>query len=180
MRSAAPCYSASLAVGEGVGVWWHGSVLGHCATLRLSEHTREGDAEKVKTEPDGKWGGSKHRTAAAAQMQSSIRCRWGFSLNRCICTHKQAYRHKLSFQPAPHLGDSYFRKEHNIRTRIASSSIPCLCSLCSLLPSGLSCPTPFPLLYLHLVLHISFQPIFHLDNSFNFLILLFLPEQLAV
>lgn len=97
--------------------------------------------------------------------------------------HKQAYRHKPCFQLAPHLGDSYFRTEHHIRTCIASSSFPCLCSLCLLcllFPSGLSCTTPFSLLYLHLILHISSHPILHPDNSLNFPIAVFLPEQLAV
>lgn len=60
--------------------------------------------------------------------------------NRCTYTHKQMDRHTPSFQQAPHLGDSYFRKEHSIRTHIASSSPPFLlspCFLCSLLPYGL-------------------------------------------
>lgn len=83
------------------------------------------------------------------------------TLNRCTYIHKQTDRHTPSFQLAPHLGDSYFRKEHSIRTHIASSSPPFLLPLPSLLPPSLwpsSSPPPLSSLFSASTLYISSVP----------------------
>lgn len=61
-----------------------------------------------------------------------------------IHTQADTVRRTPSFQPVPHLGNSYFRKEH-IRTHIASSSPPFYSPLPLLLPPSLW-PSSSPLL----------------------------------
>lgn len=146
MRMAVSCLTGLLVGtwrGVGLSYWVMFGTARHTAALRRSHRSRS----------DRRHGRCTHTHICAIIIKEPwiLNMRTGFLTQ--IDARTSANRHTHSFQPASHLGDSYFRKEHSIRTNTASSST-------LYAPSA----TPFPLAFLFtaLLLFLLSPPSIHL------------------
>lgn len=118
MTAALSCYTgltAGYLCRRGCLSFVFGTLHHHCGSV---DNTRGGLVERTKDGRGPKLTGS--------EVDTHTHTPTFIHSHRCANTNKRAHTriNTLSFQPAPHLGAGYFRKERSIRTHTASSSLP--------------------------------------------------------